>query len=322
VATLLASGGLANYLATIKTVNEKIRRGDHPTVATAAEEDAMSLTSACEDLVAEAAALRRLLDARDDLDPLAVTPFHGWRVRDTIAHLALIDRLARLTMTEPEAFEVELARFGEGTRATDAAAANEAVFGRIAAYEDSRLGDLDWTRLLAAWDAGLSGLRGAAASFPDDARVKWFGASMRLETLLNARQMEVWAYGQDVFDLYGAARPETDSLRNIAEFAVRTFGFSFANRGLPVPAQRPYLALVAPSGALWTWNDPDAPERIEGTAVDFCAVATQRRHRDDTGLSLHGATAETWMRIAQCIAGPPVDGPRPGERAGAARGPA
>jgi uncharacterized protein (TIGR03084 family) len=259
----------------------------------------MSIVDACKDLTTEAAVLAQFVRAPGNAEPLDVTPFYGWRVRDTVAHMVVIDRLAHRSLSDPDAFEAELARFVQATRPPDPAKANDPSFRRIADYEDSRLGLLSWGQLLAAWDAGLTELCAAASRLEDDVKVKWFGGSMRLETLLNARQMEVWGYGQNVFDLYRAARPESDRLHNVAAFAVRTFGFSFANRGLPVPAERPYVALTAPSGALWTWNDAGAEARIEGSAVDFCHVATQRRNVADTALNLRGAVAEQWMRIAQ-----------------------
>ena len=274
----------------------------------------MSLATACDDLAAEAAALRRLLDARCDLDADETTPFHGWRVRDSIGHMVTIDRLARLTLSDPQAYAHEVARFGDGTRAREDSPPLDTSFRRIAAYEDSRLGLLSWTQLLAAWDAGLADLRAAALAQPEEAKVDWFGRPMRPQTLLNARQMEVWGYGQEVFDLYAAVRPETDRLRNVAEFGVRTMGFCFANHGLPAPQVKPHLALTAPSGAIWTWNEPSAEQHIEGPAVDFCLVATQRRNVADTALAVTGEAAATWMRIAQCISGPPQAGPKPGER--------
>jgi len=244
-----------------------------------------------------------------------VTPFYNWRVRDTISHMVTIDRLARLSMGEPEQFAIELARFAEGIKPTDPAAPRTDVFRRIAAYETSRLDILSFRQLLAAWEVGLAELGEVAKANSDNPKVSWFGAPMRLGTLLNARQMEVSGYGQDVFDLCRVERPEGDRLRNVAEFAVRTFSFNFSNRGLPAPADRPRLSLEAPSGATWVWNEGSTEGWIEGSAVDFCLVATQRRNAADTRLRHAGPTAETWLRIAQCIAGPPLDGPAPGERA-------
>jgi hypothetical protein len=65
---------------------------------------------------------------------------------------------------------------------------------------------------------------------------------------------------------------------------------------------------------LWEWHQPDGPERIEGSAVDFCRVVTQTRNVADTTLRIHGAIAQQWMAIAQCFAGPAHDPPLPGTR--------
>jgi uncharacterized protein (TIGR03084 family) len=272
----------------------------------------MSIAQACEDLAAEAAALRAVVVGAD---PEAVTPFYGWRVRDAIEHMVTIDRLATLSLSDPAAFEAEKGRFAEGTRPPAPDTPREESFARIKAYETSRLAFLSWSQLLAAWDAGQADLRAAAAGVAQDAKVAWFAAPMRAQTLVNARQMEVWGYGQDVFDLLRVRRAEGERVRNVVEFGIRTLGFSFANRGLPTPDPRPHVVLTSPGGATWTWNDPASPSRVDGPAADFCLVATQRRNVADTALQVTGEAAQTWMRIAQCIAGPPLDGPAPGVRA-------
>ena len=58
----------------------------------------------------------------------------------------------------------------------------------------------------------------------------------------------------------------------------------------------------------WTWGDPRATERVEGDALDFALVVTQRRHLDDTDLRITGPVATQWMAIAQAFAGPPGEG--------------
>ena len=40
-----------------------------------------------------------------------------------------------------------------------------------------------------------------------------------------------------------------------------------------------------------------AVSTVTGTALDFCLVVTQRRHRTDTGLVITGQTAGQWMAI-------------------------
>jgi uncharacterized protein (TIGR03084 family) len=77
----------------------------------------------------------------------------------------------------------------------------------------------------------------------------------------------------------------------------------------------PYVRLIAPSSAVWEWNDPAADSRVTGDALDFCQVVTQVRNVADTKLEVVGAAATRWMAIAQCFAGGPADPPKPGERA-------
>ncbi len=71
-----------------------------------------------------------------------------------------------------------------------------------------------------------------------------------------------------------------------------------------VPDTMPALALTAPSGTVWTFGDPAAGV-ISGDAVEFAAVVTQTRAVSDTNLQIEGDVARTWMRHAQCFAGPP-----------------
>ena len=81
-----------------------------------------------------------------------------------------------------------------------------------------------------------------------------------------------------------------------------TFAWTFLNRGLEVPGDPPHVRLVAPSGAIWEWNEPSDESRIAGDALDFCRVVTQGRNIADTALDVVGDTATQWMAIAQCFA--------------------
>jgi uncharacterized protein (TIGR03084 family) len=124
-----------------------------------------------------------------------------------------------------------------------------------------------------------------------------------------ARLMEYWAHGQDVIDALGITRGPTHRLKHIAHLGVRTRGFSYAVRGLPVPEGEVRVTLQAPDGSTWQWGAGD--DAIEGTAEDFCLRVTQRRHRADTGLVATGPLADDWLDHAQCFAGPPTDGRAP-----------
>jgi uncharacterized protein (TIGR03084 family) len=129
-----------------------------------------------------------------------------------------------------------------------------------------------------------------------------------------ARLMETWAHGQDIFDALKLKRTNTDRLRHIAHLGVTTFGWSYINRGMEVPKKQVRVELVAPSGELWTWGPEGVEDKITGPAEDFCLVVAQRRHVDDTRLTVAGDVARDWMEKAQCFAGPATIGPKAGTR--------
>ncbi len=100
--------------------------------------------------------------------------------------------------------------------------------------------------------------------------------------------METWAHGQDIADALGVTRAPTPALRQIAHLGVRALPNSFRTRGLDVPSTAVYVALRGPDGDTWTWGDPTLSDRVEGDALDFCLVVTQRRHLSDTRLRVDG----------------------------------
>jgi uncharacterized protein (TIGR03084 family) len=274
-----------------------------------------TISGACADLFDEIIALHAIIAGREDAALTQTTPFHGWRVIDQIAHLHFVDRLALLTLTDLDAHLAEVEQMGSATSGSGVAALPGAhTFTRISAYERSRIGEMSPHALVDRWIETASKLIALFETQPDGCRVSWFGRTMKLERLISARQMEVWGYGQDVFDTFRLDRKNHDRLRRVADFGNRTFRFAFGNRGIEIPPEAPQLILEAPSGETWTWNEESGSNRITGPAVDFCLVATQRRHVKDTRLEPEGEVAIRWMSIAQCIAGAPVEGPSPGER--------
>jgi uncharacterized protein (TIGR03084 family) len=134
--------------------------------------------------------------------------------------------------------------------------------------------------------------------------------------------METWAHGQEVYDLLGVERVDTDRIRNIAVLGVNTFGWTFVNRKLAVPQPVPHVRLDAPSGDVWEWNAGVESDLVAGSASEFCQVVTQVRNLADTKLRVEGEVAKRWMSIAQCFAGPAEDPPPPGTRFTARTAPA
>ena len=263
------------------------------------------------DLAAEQEALEAVVTPLAEAVWDRPTPFYDWTIRDEICHLAFFDAAARLSATDAAAFAAQLdqiSRDGDPFEET-------LEIGRAMSTEAL----LDW------WRRERSGLVDALKALPPGHRLPWFGPPMGVRSFTTARLMETWAHGQDILDALGRERPATGRLRHIAHLGVSTCAWSFLIRGLTPPKTPIRVELLGPSGEAWTWGPEDAVEIIRGAAEDFCLVVTQRRHVDDTDLSVAGDGARHWMRIAQAFAGPPADGPGPGafSRRGtaAARGP-
>ncbi len=259
------------------------------------------------DLMAEADALRAFLETLGEEDWKRPTGFMGWTPWDVVAHLHYFDRVSLLALEDEDAFvekRAELVRklgAGQGNR-------------EIAREE---FGDLDAKDLLGRWHETCHEMARLLGESDPKRRLPWFGPDMGVRMFTTARYMETWAHGQEIYDLLGVRRRYDDRIKNIAAIGMRTFGWTFVNRGLEVPGPPPYVRLEAPSGAVWEWNEPSEEERITGSAVDFCHVVTQGRNVADTRLEVVGDIANRWMSIAQCFAGGPADPPKPGERRGA-----
>ena len=136
---------------------------------------------------------------------------------------------------------------------------------------------------------------------------------MSVASFITARLMETWAHAQDVFDAFGVARVPSTRLRHVAHIGVLALPNSYRARGLDVPDAAVRVELEAPDGTTWEWGDPDAADSVRGPALDFCLVATQRRHVADTALVVVGPVATEWIAIAQTFAGPPGAGRTPGQ---------
>ena len=258
-----------------------------------------------------------VLDMRDEyrgLDALCATlapdqwrlrsAFYGWTPWDEVAHLCYFDETALQSVRDPERFAVDALRLSERT-----------VRGEeISAIARDAYGHLDGPALLAHWRSRYESLADALAPLDPKARLGWYGPPMSARSFATARLMETWAHGQDIWDVLRRRRPATARLKHIAHLGVTTFGWTFANRKLPVPPISPYVRLAAPGDDEWTWGDPACEHRVVGSAEDFCLLVTQRRHVDDTGLEYSGGPVADWLHMAQCFAGLPADGPKPGER--------
>ncbi len=228
-----------------------------------------------------------------DLD--AATPAEGWNVRDAVSHLAGSDEEALLSATDPDAFVAKLPVIAQD------------IEGFLTGQRTVRA-ELSKADLIASWQDGFDRMVLAFAAVPAGTKLPWYGPPMSPASFATARLMEYWAHGQDVVDGIGAHRPGTGRLRHICHLGYRTRGFAYVNRGLTPPAEDVFVSVTAPSGDTWTYGDPAADNRVTGTALDFCLLTTQRRHRSDTDLVATGPVADEWLSMAQIFAGPPGPG--------------
>ena len=249
-----------------------------------------------------------LKDEQDQLDDLVadleesawdrVTPAGPWTIRDTISHLAFFDERQVQAISDPDGFADEIN--------VRLAGANEDYMA-IAIGQGRSLdpgGVLEWWRTARARELV------AFAPLEADTLLSWYGPAMKAQSAVVARMMETWAHGQDVADTLGATRAPTARLFHIAELGVKTFSWSFLNRGLMVPETRVRVTLEGPGGAARTWNETST-DRIAGPVEDFCLVVAQRRNVADTALQVEGDVARNWMEVAQIFAGPPGPGRPP-----------
>jgi uncharacterized protein (TIGR03084 family) len=256
------------------------------------------------DLRAEAADLHALLATLDEPDWQRATLFKGWTINDIVQHLHEGDLMAAASVAGADPF---------ASMRAEMQALRDSGMSRIEATRH-QFGELTGRRLLERWHATMLDLCDKLSATPWETRLKWAGPDMGVRMFTTARQMETWAHGRAIYDLLGVQRQPTGRLRNIAEIGVRTYGWTFANRGLPTPGPVPFVRLSGPSGAAWEWNEPAAGNAVEGSALDFCQVVTQVRNVADTALAVTGEPAQRWMALAQCFAGPPENPPPPGTR--------
>lgn len=254
-----------------------------------------------EDFRQETRALHALVSSLPAETYSEPTQFKGWTILDVIRHLHFWNRMAHFQLSAPEDLVGHLKQM-----------ASRGIPMR--AYEAEQLSHLEPKALVAEWARFAEDVADVFASADPKARLKWAGPDMSARSSITARLMETWAHGQEVYDHAGVVRTNEDRIGNIVTLGVNTFGWTYATRRETPPGPMPHLVLTAPSGAVWTHGEPNAAERIEGAAEEFCQVVTQTRNVADTDLRVTGAVAADWMSKAQCFAGAPNPPPAPGTR--------
>lgn len=239
-------------------------------------------SSIVDDLVAEQAVLDDLVRNLDEEQWATPSTAAGWSVRDEIAHLAFFDDVAVASLS------------GQG----------ETRFAELQAAVGS--GDADFVRnpgegksgheVLAWWGRARTAEVEAFRRIDPTSRIPWGPNRMAAASLCTARLMETWAHGLDCFVALGVEPVDGERLRHVCHITYRAIPSALAEAGLAMPAPLDDLVveLCAPTGGLWRFGRPDAPNRIEGTAAEFARVGVRRmRLGDATTLRARGPLAES-----------------------------
>lgn len=261
--------------------------------------------------------LKEAADFRDEVDELYAvvsalgpsdwqrqTQFRNWTINDVILHLFASDYTAITSVSDPVAYD-RLRADMQRMRDTGMSMIEESR---------ARFPDLARRELADAWVSQAMRLSVLLSERDPKDRLKWSGPGMAVRMFTTARQMETWAHGQEIYDVLSLKRLSRDRIKNIVVLGVKTFEWSFKNRGLNPPGPLPRVQLISPSGETWVWGDENADDLISGKADEFCQVVTQVRNVADTELEIVGNVSRQWMACAQCFAGPPAAPPLPGTR--------
>ncbi len=264
----------------------------------------MAILQQAVDFQTESDALYELLKPLADEDFERKTLFKEWTINTILQHLHFFNYAAHISIDDEDAILALLAEMREaGENGVD-----------MVAHTDVKLEGLKGRALLEAWHDYYTKMIAAYDGIDPKKRLKWAGPDMSVLSSITARLMETWSHAQAIYDLLGTVRQDKDHIKNIAVIGNNTFGWTFINRGEEVPEDKPYLKLTAPSGEIWEFNQPSDDNYIEGAATEFGQVVTQCRNIGDTNLKVVGETANKWMAVAQCFAGPPRTPPPVGAR--------
>lgn len=225
------------------------------------------------DLRAEGEELHRLLGTLREADWSRATRFKRWTIADVVAHLYFGDYLGITSHRDADEFRAFMASVQHSGLT-------------LADFTRQWLDGLSGPPLLAKWYDQFDAMCTLFAASDPGLRLAWAGPSMGIRMFATARLMETWAHGWAIYDLLGVSRTHTDRIRHIATLGARTYGWTFANRGLPEPGPAPWLVLEAPSGALGMARTPAGQphHRLCGGVLPGGHPGAQhRRHRPGSG---------------------------------------
>ncbi len=247
-----------------------------------------------EDLAAQHAELRSLVERCTEADWARPTPCDGWDVADVLLHLSQTDEFAVASTRG------DLDRFRDGFLGTrdetsltvDAAAAAQVELERA----------IGGAAIAARWQQSSETLLAELRAGDPHRRVPWVAGQLSLQTLTATRLAESWIHTGDIASALGVELAPTTRLRHITRLAWRTLPYAFEQAGLALSGPVA-LDLVGPDGDRWHFA-PDAPETttIRGSASEFCTLAARRLTAAQTSLVGEGPDAAMVLQLVRTYA--------------------
>ncbi len=217
----------------------------------------------------------------------------GWSVADVLLHLAQTNEAAVASLAG--SFDDTISNMWDSS--AEVADVDEWAALVVESERPSDPGD-SAVRWRASADAQLA----AFGSCDPHARVPWVVGDLAARTLASTRLSETWIHTNDVAVPLGVVTQAGDQLHPIARLAWRTIPYAFERAGEFPPAPVA-LRLDAPDGSIWRFRaEGEAPNLVEGSALEFCEVAAQRADGSSTSLQATGPDADRILRFVRTFA--------------------
>jgi uncharacterized protein (TIGR03084 family) len=247
-----------------------------------------------DDLAAQHAELRSLVERCTEDDWSRQTPCEGWDVADVLLHLVQTDELAVASARG------ELDRFRNGFLGTRDETSLSVDAAAAAQVEVER--GIGGAAITARWEQSSASLLAELRAGDPHRRVMWIAGQLSLHTLAATRLAESWIHTGDIATALGVELAPTNRLRHVTRLAWRTLPYAFAKAGLELGGPVA-LDLVGPDGDRWHFA-PDAPETttIRGSASEFCELAARRLTPPETSLVGEGPDAAMVLQLVRTYA--------------------
>jgi uncharacterized protein (TIGR03084 family) len=246
-----------------------------------------------EDLSAQHAQLRAILESLDEDQWGASTRCEGWDVADVVVHLAQTDEMA--LGSAQGRYEEVLAGLVQGLEPTGSI--DEGVAAMVAKQKHFPLSELR-----DRWSRAASNLVEVLDAMDLSTRVMWVTGELSARSMATTRLAEAWIHSGDIASALGIALEPTSGLRQIARLAWRTLPYAFtsAGRNMTGPVA---LNLTSPSGEAWDFvPEQTALTTISGPAIDLCNVASRRTDASTTSLRGVGPDASDVLALIRTYA--------------------